>query len=185
MAFTATENFRSFGVLYTIGDPVPDDIATQNGAWCTGSGAIEPIAPVEALIASKEPLSLTVEIDLEATIMRMLRKICELEGLDAGGSSRTKSELITTLLSYYLAAGMISAEGLAASAKPVPVIFEEPFVDPVLPELDPKMTVKALTQIAEAETVTIGEGATKAEIIGAIAAKRAADNPGPRAEELE
>lgn len=77
--------------------------------------------------------------------------------------------------------------------KPIPVLFDPPIVDPVvlgdqapsLPEVSDKMTVAALMAIAVDEGVTIGDGATKAEIIVAIALKRAADNPGPRQEDLE
>lgn len=92
------------------------------------------------------------------------------------------------------------AAALVASGaiKPAPEMFGDPIVDPVddgpivdpvvadeLPVLDPKLTVAALTVIAEAEGVTIGEGLTKAEIIAAIALKREADNAGPRQEGLE
>lgn len=81
----------------------------------------------------------------------------------------------------------------AGAIKPIPVLADPPIVDPVvpgdqaaaLPEVSDKMTVAALTAIAVDEGVTIGDGFTKAEIIAAIALKRAADNAGPREEALE
>lgn len=89
----------------------------------------------------------------------------------------------------------VVVEELAAKGaiKPVPEIFADPIVDPVvpadqegvLPVLSDKMTVAALAAIAVDEGVTIGDGFTKAEIINAIAVKRAADNAGPRQEGLE
>ena len=49
------------------------------------------------------------------------------------------------------------------------------------------MTLKTLVAIADSEGVKLTEAhsGTKADYIAAIAAKRAADNPGPRTEQLE
>lgn len=80
--------------------------------------------------------------------------------------------------------------------KPVDGMFSDPIVatfdtnltpplPPLLVEPTEKMTVVQLTAMAAEETVIIGDGFTKAEIIAAILAKREADNPGPRQEGLE
>lgn len=200
MSYIATTRFRD-GSLYNIGDSVPEVIALANLA-CVAGPELADVAEDPSLV--ERPAS-----DDDA-ITLMLGEVARLEGLDVVPVS--KAQISQILLVHYLEVGLVEMPQSAPDlVKPVPVIFEEPIVDtvdgdvvageavgkptpemfgdpivdPVLPELDPKMTVKALTQIAEAETVMIGEGATKAEIIGAIAAKRAADNPGPRQEGLE
>ncbi len=104
-----------------------------------------------------------------------------------------RCEIGETVTRTDLNSGSIDSALKEAAIKPIPVLFEEPIVDPVvpgdqaapLPEISDKMTVSALSKIAVDESVTIGDGFTKAEIIAAIALKRALDNPGPREERLE
>ena len=202
MAFAAIENFRAGGVRYGIGDPVPDHIAAQHSAWCSGSGALG----VDEVVLVEKPAS-----DDDA-ITLMLGEVVKLEGLDVVPIS--KAQISQILLGHYLEAGLLEMPQPAPDlAKPVPVIFQDPIVDPVnpdavageaggkptpeifadpivdavLPELDLKMTLKTLVAIADSEGVKLTEAhsGTKADYIAAIAAKRAADNPGPRTEELE
>lgn len=202
MSYIATTRFRD-GSLYSIGDKVPEAIALANLA-CVASSEQADVAEGASLV--ERPAS-----DDDA-ITLMLGEVARLEGLDVVPVS--KAQMAGLLLGHYLEVGLLEMPQPAPDlVKPVPVIFEEPIVDAVdgdavageaggkptpeifgepivdavLPELDPKMTLKTLAAIADAEGVKLAETdtGTKADFIAAIAAKRAADNPGPRTEELE
>jgi hypothetical protein len=105
--------------------------------------------------------------------MLMLVEVAKLERLDLDKVPVTKTAICGLLFGHYLKVGLL--EPATDLNKP----------SPVLPELDPKMPLKTLIAIAEAEGVKLRESdtGTKADYIAAISAKRAADNPGPRSEE--
>ena len=136
MAFAAIENFRAGGVRYGIGDPVPDHIAAQHSAWCSGSGALG----VDEVVLVEKPAS-----DDDA-ITLMLGEVVKLEGLSSSlavlearaGRPLSKAELGGLIVGAYferellpLPENLLAFQISADLAKPVPVIFEDPIVDPV------------------------------------------------------
>ena len=181
MTFLALHNFRAHGILYNIGDPVPDELAARDdiAPFIKAVGNSTPSvdltqAPVQ--IDGEGEMLGEKEVSVDDAITLMFGQVAALEGLTDVATS--KVQILKALIGHYIAVGLIAEESFDDTASDLGgadgsmQIMAGDGIGAPVPLVD-TLTVTQLREIAAVEGISIDAQARKADIIAAIVAKRA------------
>ena len=191
MGYFALENFRHAGVVYKIGQRVPDHVVSQVGETRVELSDVLALEPGVDQLAASEPDAPedaaleTREITTDQAIALMIGEIAALEGVAIAVTS--KAQIAAHLFAHYIAIGLIEPprpideqlgvgeqQGNGQDGDGPDGERRDQEAQSVQARPTAGQNRTALVAIAAAEGVTIDDAATKAQIIAAIEAARKA-----------